>query len=132
MREFGLQTAVIFAHQREVKAVRKRSWRRGGRRHLAVQKIRSKYKENKKKPLLGTSLGGSPYATTASKSVIRPVFCAKSRTVFKFFAQRRIFADSSTLWTHWVEKVLYCRGIRDPRDVLLRRPRVKPFKAWSR
>ena len=86
LREFGLQTAVIFAHQREVKAVRKRSWRRAASRHLAVQKIRSKYKENKKKPLLGTSLGGSPYAATASKSVIRPVLCAKSRTVFKFFA----------------------------------------------
>ena len=47
-------------------------------------------------------------------------------------SERRIFADSSTLWTHWVEKVLYCRGICGPRDVLLRRLRLKPFKAWSR
>ena len=66
MREFGLQTAVIFAHQREVKAVRKRSWRRATCRHLAVQKnqikIQRKQKESKK-----TSPGGSPYARTAKE-----------------------------------------------------------------
>ena len=96
LTEFGLQTAVIFAHQREVKAVRKRSWRRATCRHLAVQKIRSKYKENKKKPLLGTSLGGSAYARTASKSVIRPIFADSTA----LFPPRDVFVQTVLHFGH--------------------------------